>query len=189
MYVQIHMYVICVHVPNTGIAIIQCQGHKYSMEERDTTVINLEAHPSQAALYKAKNDPKVAALLNFLGVKKEEQYRNGDNKKPNKPVTYTMTATDAEKPKYLVKKLAELLPGFFDDDDKELICSVLDEKLTGVGQQKRQTNECQNQNEILPAGPGLEPEESTITIVTCVVVITEDYIYIFKRIDVIETCQ
>ena len=88
------------------------------MEERDTTVINLEAHPSQAALYEAKNDPKVAALLNSLGFKKEEQYRYGDNKKLNKLVSYTMTSTDAEKPKYSIKKLAEILPGLFDDDDK-----------------------------------------------------------------------
>ena len=65
------MYV-CMYVSNTGTVIIQCQGHKYSVEERDTTVINLDAHPSQAALYKAKNDPKVAALLNSLGFKKEE---------------------------------------------------------------------------------------------------------------------
>ena len=78
------MYVY-MYVSNTGIVIIQCQGHKYSMEERHTTVINLDVHSSLAALYKAKNDPKVAALLNSLGIKKE-QYRYGDNKKLNKVV-------------------------------------------------------------------------------------------------------
>ena len=173
---------VSIYAPNTGITITQCQGHKYSMEERDTTVINLEAHPSQATLYKAKNDPKVAALLNSLGFKKEEQYRYGDNKKLNKLVSYTMTSTDAEKPKYSIKKLAEILPGLFDDDDKELIYSIIDEKLTEKGQQKRQTNEIQNQVE------DTQPRRratDTIVIVRCVEIITEDVIFIFKDATVI----
>lgn len=130
------------YISNIGIVIIKCHGHEYSMEKRDTTVINLDAHPDHATLYRVKNDPKVAALLHSLGVKREEQYRRQDNKKLNKLVSYTMTATDGEKPKYLIKKLAELLPGYFDEDDKELIYSVIDEKVTEVGQQKRQTVEC-----------------------------------------------
>ena len=179
---------ICMYVPNTGIAIIQCQGHKYSMEERDTTVINLEVHPDQATMYKAKNNPKVAALLHFLGVKKE-QYRYQENKKP---VSYTLTATDTEKPKYFIKKLAELLPGFFDDDDKELIYSTIDEKLTEAGQKKRQINECQNQiSNTQPPGPQvpeLQGPETTLTIITCIEIHIEDWIIIIKRRDTLEPC-
>ena len=126
--------------------IIKCHGHEYSMENRDTTVINVDAHPDRATLYRAKNNPKVAALLHSLGVKREEQYRRQDNKKLNKLVSYTITATDGEKPKYLIKKLAELLPGYFDEDDKELINSVIDEKVTEVGQQKRQIGGCLSLN-------------------------------------------
>ena len=89
------MYV-AIYISNTGIVIIKCQGHKYSMEKRDTTVINLDAHPDQASLYRARNDPKVAAVLHSLGIKKEEQYRYEGNKKLNKLVSYMITATDGE---------------------------------------------------------------------------------------------
>ena len=173
-------------VPNTGIAIIQCQGHKHSMEKRDTTVINLDVHPDQATLYKAKNDPKVAALLHSLGVKKEEQYRDGDNKKLDKLVSYTMTGTDAVKSKHFINKLAELLPGLFDNEDKELIYNIIDEQLTEAGQQKRQIYGCQYQNGYIqptPIGYGY-----TITVGTCIEIITQYYIYIFKGIDIIYYC-
>ena len=160
------------------------------MEERDTTVINLDAHPSQAALYRAKSDPKVAALLNSIGIRKEEMYRYGDNKKLNKLVSYTMTATDEEKPKYLIKKLAKILPGFFDDDDKELIYSIIDEKLAEVGQQKREIDECRNQEaKTLPPGPAVPEELQGPTVRgACIEIQIEDMIFIIKIIDVLPNC-
>ena len=70
----------------------------------------------------------------------------------------------------------------FDDDDKELIYSIIDEKLTEKGQQKRQTNEIQNQEE--DTQPRRRPTDA-IVIVRCVEIITEDVIFIFKDATVI----
>ena len=164
------------------------------MEKRDTTVINLDVHPDQATLYKARNDPKVAALLHSLGVKKEEQYRDGDNKKLNKLVSYTMTATDAVKSKHFINKLAELLPGLFDNEDKQLIYNTIDEKLTEAGQQKRQIYGCLIQNGYIyptPIPGYIQPTPIpgyTIIVGTCIEIITHDFIIIFKGTDTIYYC-
>ena len=169
--------------------IIKCQGHKYSMEKRDTTVINLDAHPDQASLYRARNDPKVAAVLHSLGIKKEEQYRYEGNKKFNKLVSYMITATDGQKLKYLIKKLAAILPGFFDDNDKELIYSIIDEKVKEAGQQKREANECRNQEANLPPGPTIPEElQRPTVIVQCIEIQIGDMIFIIKIIDTIDNC-
>ena len=178
-----HMYV-CMYALNTGIVIIKCQGHKYSMEKRYTTVINLDAHLDHAALHRARNDPKVAAVLHSLGVKREEQYKQQGNKKLNKLVSYTITATDAEKPKYLIKKLAEMLPEFFDDDNKELINSIIDERLTEAGQQKRQTNECRNKK----ADTTPDPEEP-VDVETCIEIYIETTSGDAVLIKIIQDCE
>ena len=102
-------------------------------------MIKLDAHADQAAQYKARNDPKVAAILSYLGVSKEEDYVYQGNKRIKKLVSYVLTATDVEKTKFLIKKLAKLLPEFLDHDDTELISSVIDAQL---GHEKREAKDC-----------------------------------------------
>ena len=142
---------LCMHA---GIAIIKCQGHEYSMGKRDTTTINLYARPDEAAQYKARNDPKVAAILSYFGVDKEEEYIYQGNRRIKKLVSYVLTATDMERTKYLIKKVAKLLPEFLDDDDIKLICSVVDAKL---GYEKRDAKDCEDKNQPGVPGPPDEP--------------------------------
>ena len=99
---------ICIHA---AIAIIKCQGHTYTMEETETTVIKVDAQPDQAAQYKARNDPKVAAILKSLGINKEEDYIYQGNKRIDKLVSYILPTTDeadGAETKRLIKKIAEV---------------------------------------------------------------------------------
>ena len=104
-----------------------CQGHEYSMEKRETTVINLEAHPDLAALYRAMNDPRVAVILKSFGIDKEVEYVYQGHRRI-RLVTYVITASDSEEIKRLINKLIETLPEFLDDDDKQLINNAIDNK-------------------------------------------------------------
>ena len=113
-----------------------CQGHEYSMEKKETTVINLEAHPNLASLYRAMNDPKVAAILKSFGIDKEVEYVYQEHRRI-KLATYVITTSDSEETKRLVNKLIETLPEFLDDDDKQLINSAIDNKV----RQERQIGE------------------------------------------------
>ena len=97
------------------------------MEHRDTTVINLDVHPDLAALYRAMNDPKVAAILKSFGIEKEIKYVYQGNRRIKLPL-YVITASDPEETKHLVNKLIETLPKFLDDDDKHLVNSAIDKK-------------------------------------------------------------
>ena len=110
-----------------GTAFITCEGHKYSMEHKDTTVINLDAHPDLAALYRAMNDPKVAAILKSFGIEKEIKFVYQGNRRIKLPL-YVITTSDPEETKRLVNKLIETLPKFLDDDDKQLVNSAIDKK-------------------------------------------------------------
>ena len=114
-----------------------CQGHEYSMEKRETTVINLDAHPDLAALYRAMNDPKVAAILKSFGIDREVGYVYQGHRRI-KLATYVITASDPEEIKCLVNKLIETLPEFLDDDDKRLINNAIDNE----ERQERQTQYC-----------------------------------------------
>ena len=104
-----------------------CQGHEYSMEKRETTVINLDAHPDLVALYRAINDPKVAAILKSFGIDKEVEYVYQGHRRI-KLVTYVITASDPQEAKRLINKLIETLPEFLDDDDKQTINNAIDHK-------------------------------------------------------------
>ena len=97
------------------------------MEHKDTTVINLDAHPDLAALHRAMNDPKVAAILKSFGIEKEIKYVYQGNRRIKLPL-YVITASDPEDTKHLVNKLIETLPKFLDDDDKHLDNSAIDKK-------------------------------------------------------------
>ena len=97
------------------------------MEHKDTTVINLNAHPDLVVLYRAMNDPKVAAILKSFGIEKEVRYVYQGNRRIKLPL-YVITASDPEETKRLVNKLIEILPKFLDDDDKQLVNSAIDQK-------------------------------------------------------------
>ena len=98
-----------------------------SMEKRETTVINLEAHPDLATLYRAMNDPRVAVILKSFGIDKEEEYVYQGHRRI-RLATYVIIALDSEEIKRLINKLIDTLPKFLDDDDKHLINSAIDNK-------------------------------------------------------------
>ena len=106
------------------------------MEKRETTVINLEAHPDLTILYRAMNDPRVAVILKSFGIDKEVEYVYQGNRRI-RLATYVITASNAEEIKRLINKLIETLPKFFDNDDKHLINSATDNK----ARQERETEE------------------------------------------------
>ena len=143
-----------------------CQGHEYSMEKRETTVINLDAHPDLAALYRAMNDPKVAAILKSFGIDREVGYVYQGHRRI-KLATYVITASDPEEIKCLVNKLIETLPEFLDDDDKRLINNAIDNK----ERQERQTQYCSitvtEVKEIRILGVKIFSNKRTRTIKTC----------------------
>lgn len=134
----------CMYV---GFLILKCQGHKASIEEKETIVIQLEGYHDHNAQYKAINDPKVAKTLKSLGISKEVDYVYQHDKRSKKLVLYVMMATHAEEAKQLIKKLAEILPGFFDDDDKEIINSIIDDKLKEVRQERETKKKPQSTKE------------------------------------------
>ena len=153
---------------HAGIAIIKCQAHEYSMGKRETTMISLYARPDQAAQYKARNDPKVAAILSYFGIDKEEEYIYQGNRRIKKLVSYVLRATDTEKTKYLIRRVAKLLPEFLDDDDTKLICSVIDAKL---GHEKRDAKDCPKETSEDNKPPGVSgPDEPKPDRETCIYV-------------------
>ena len=97
------------------------------MEKRETTVINLDAYPDLSALYRAMNDPNVAAILKSFGIDKEVEYVYQGHRRI-KLVTYVITASDPQEAKRLINKLIETLPEFLDDDDKQTINNAIDYK-------------------------------------------------------------
>ena len=107
------------------------------MRNKETTVIRIDANPDHNAKYRARDDPGVAAILRSFGISKVEDYIYKDNKRVEKLVSYVMTVPDAEKSKYLINKIAQILPEFIDDDDKKVIDNAIDEVLM-TRRQKRQ---------------------------------------------------
>ena len=57
--------------------------------------------------------------------------------KIDKVVSYVVTVSNTEKAKYLMKKVAEILPEFIDDDDVKTIDDAIDD-ITMIEKQKRQ---------------------------------------------------
>ena len=106
---------------------MKCEGHAISMTDTETTVIRIDANPDASAQHKARDDPGVAAILKSLGISKVEDYVYQDNKKVEKLVSYVMTVSNAGRAKYLIKKVAQILPEFIDDDDKKVIDNTIDD--------------------------------------------------------------
>ena len=106
---------------------MKCEGHSISITDTETTVIRIDANPDASAQHKARDDPGVAAILKSLGISKVEDYVYQDNKKVEKLVSYVMTVSNAGRAKYLIKKVAQILPEFIDDDDKKVIDNTIDD--------------------------------------------------------------
>ena len=116
---------------------MRCQGHTTSVTSKETTVIEIDANPDQDAQYKFTDDPEVAAMLKSLGINKVEDHVYQDNKQIDKVVSYVVTVSNTEKAKYLMKKVAEILPEFIDDDDVKTIDGAIDD-IAIKEKQKRQ---------------------------------------------------
>ena len=115
---------------------MRCQGHTTSVTSEETTVIEIDANPHQDAQYKATDDPEVAAMLKSLGINKVEDHVYQDNKQIDKVVSYVVTVSNTEKAKYLMQKVAEILPEFIDDDDVKTIDDAIDD-IAMIEKQKR----------------------------------------------------
>ena len=108
------------------------------MTSKATMVINIDANLNKSAQQRARNDPGVAAILKSFGISKVEDYVYQDRKKLKKLVSYIMTVSDAEEAKYLIKKVAQVLPEVIDDDDEKVIDNAIDD-IVMTQKQKRQT--------------------------------------------------
>ena len=127
------------HITYIGIAIMKCQGHEYSLQKVNRTVIKMNAHPDKAAQHRARYNRRVAATLKSLGIKQEVEriYVHGSNKLVKNRLKYTIDVQDREKTKYLVKKFSEILPEYLDQDDVETVYQAFND-LTAGRRQERQ---------------------------------------------------
>ena len=115
---------------------MRCQGHKLSLEKKQTVVLNLEASPDQSVQFE---DSEVSAWFESWGISTQESFLHQGNKLERR-VTYAATVSSARSAKRMIKKITTRLPQFIDDDDRQVIENVIDTTLAEARQKREATD-------------------------------------------------
>ena len=111
----------------TFVTFIVCQGHELSLQKRETVILNMEAvQPTQ------NQEQKWDPFFQSLGIWKQE----GSMDQGSRRVTYAATVPSAQRAKHLIRKISMRLPEFMDQDDREMIESIIDSTMEEARQKR-----------------------------------------------------